>query len=119
MTRKEQKKASWSCIFHFEGTTLYTKAFGEEGLEINSKTIVGSQKMSSPNTQKMVMKIGCDREILKSDGKSLAYIEVSFEDDKGFINTKGDNLDSFTLEGKDKILGLIMVIKVLLINGKK
>lgn len=92
-----------------EGTKLYTKAFDESGKEIDMSTVEGRHIAYAPDKSKIKMDVVVDlvdKKVLKANGKSLAFIEVSLTDDTGMLDTKGNNLINFKLEGEGKILGV-------------
>ncbi len=92
-----------------EGTKLYTKAFDDDGKEIDTKDIHGRHIAYAPNRDKLQLDVNVDmvdKEALVANGKSLAFIEVSIVDDTGMLDTKGANLVTFDLEGEGKILGV-------------
>ncbi len=87
-------------------TKLYAKGFSEDNEEINDKEIVGKKIAGEPNKKKLLLEVKSDKNVLKSNEKNLAFIEVSIVDDTGLLNTKGENVLSFTLEGEGKIIGV-------------
>ncbi len=93
-------------IEFLEGSQLFTKAYDEDNKLIEQEKIIGNQKIAAPNKEKLDLDIKVDKEEIDSDGKNLAYVEVSIVDDKGILDTKANNLISFSLEGKGKILGV-------------
>ena len=89
-----------------EYTKLYTKAYYKNGTMINDVKIIGNHFVQAPNLKNLQLDVSVDKNKIKANGESLAYIEVSIIDDEGIFNTMGENEIVFYLEGKGKILGV-------------
>ncbi len=89
-----------------EGTTLTAKGFDDQGKEVDSKQIEGKTAARAPDRSKIQFSVEVDKTQIKADGRSLVFVEVSLVDDQGFLDTKGSNVISFTVEGEGKIVGV-------------
>ena len=56
----------------------------------------------------MKLNLNVDKTVLKNDGVSLAYVEVSIVDDEGILNSVGEDLISFSIDNTNsgKIVGV-------------
>ena len=56
----------------------------------------------------MKLKVNVDKKVLKNDGVSLAYVEVSIVDNNEILNSVGEDLISFNLQDTEagKIAGV-------------
>ena len=89
-----------------EGTKLYTKGYDKNEKIIKEENIIGNYYIQAPNLKNLKLEINVDKNKIKADGESLAYIEVSIIDNEGILNSMGNNEITFYLEGKGKILGV-------------
>ncbi|MCQ2819993.1 MAG: hypothetical protein MJ252_22225 [archaeon] len=87
-------------------TKIYTMAYDESGKIIPEEKIIGNYKVKAPTLEDIGIKAIADKKTLKANGHSLAFVEISLEDSEGNLNTVGENLLIFKLEGEGKILGV-------------
>ena len=95
-------------ILFDESASLYVKGYDENDKVIEDGKISGTRYIATPNSKALKLKVNVDKTVLKNDGVSLSYVEVSIVDDEGILNSVGDDLITFSLENDEtgKIVGV-------------
>ena len=93
----------------FDGSTaLYVKGYDENDKVIDEEKISGTHYIATPNSNALRLKVNVDKTVLKNDGVSLSYVEVSIVDNNQILNSVGEDLISFNLQDTEagKIAGV-------------
>ena len=95
-------------ILFDENTALYLKGYDDKGEVIDDDKVGGVHYIATPNTNSLKLKVNVDKTVLKNDGVSLAYVEVSIVDDKDILDSVWEDTVTFNLDSSDygKILGV-------------
>ena len=99
--------ARFNILFE-ESTSLYVKGYDENDKVIEDGKISGTHYIATPNKKGLKLEVNVDKTVLKNDGVSLAYVEVSIVDDEGILNSVGEDLVTFSIDNTNsgKILGV-------------